>query len=324
MKKTTLTILLCTFLATAIFTLAACETQPSGDGTPTGTSASVEVTTAEATTSGLRPAITAPQGVVTAPPYELIEIPEENVPDTLTDYNDLLCVKHAAYSWKERFGQELVWLDVEASPAGVYCYGVYDGVAVFFVGGDEFERSLLTVGEETYWNHYTFEMWTFKDGAFDSLTDAYGAGLLTDTHLKQIKNRHEELGEAFTSFVMAQLPDLPPPELDAELDLAIREAILAVSDPDLAGVESVKYRCFANLDGICAFYFDAEDQSYLEGIQYPVGDYSFLFVKNLGPYIFYDGEIYELWEAFAEEILCGEDIMRLYYAQHGKCAPDAE
>ena len=47
MKKT-ITIFLCALLATVIFAMSACDVQQSGDGTPTGTSASVEATTTDA------------------------------------------------------------------------------------------------------------------------------------------------------------------------------------------------------------------------------------------------------------------------------------
>ncbi len=319
MKKTTLTILLCTFLATAIFTLAACETQQSSDGTPTGTSASVEVTTAKSTTAEstektLGPAITAPQGVMTLPPYESVKLPEE----LNLNFENTQLVKRAVYCWEETQGESFPWLNYEETGlVGIKYCGTYNNVAVFFKGTDTEAHTEIKVGDVSYWYNYQFELIAFHDGEFCSLEDAYEQELLLENDLRSILRTHANVTSVLLS---AEYSRLPTPEYVHPSKEATAEILEAYSE--LAGSETQEddFLCIAAFDDTYALYLTALLYHQMMQTEW-VGGYVFHYGSGMTLMIYHDGAFYEMQEAFDEGLLTEEQVAQLqkvYNRQHAE------
>ncbi len=306
MKKTTLTILLCTFLATVIFAMSACETQQSGDGTPTGTSASIETTTQDVTDATTAPTVEVTTAETTAIPDDLyadIVIPKFPFDVYLTP-SDEQCVKQAVVAWKATYKEEIPWRT--DGLAGVISYGVHSGVAIFFKGTDTAVKTEIKVGDVSYWYNYEFEMIACKDGTFYSLEEAYEQALVNEEDLYFILFAHQSVTSSLLSSEFRKLPESEYVTLDETVVSEILEAHAEFYKHN----ETRSLRCVAVYDDVYVLYIDGA--YFADAVTYKwVNGYVFCYSSSQTLTVYCDGAFYQMQEAFDEGLLTDAQIAEL-------------
>lgn len=297
-RKSVLTTILCGMIAVVIFVLSACETSKMNDPLMTGTTEVVETTetvgavTTPTTARTLRPSITAPASVMTAPPYESMKLPEKDYLNIPTDFTRAMCVKYAVYSWEKHFGEELVWLDPTQSRAGVTCCGVYGGVAVFFVGADELEKTEIKVGEVSYFSKYAFELWAFKDGEFCTLETAYQNEWLTHENTMNLYAIRECLWNSVMSIYRYDYETMPKREYLKIEGNPVSTCIAIFDDSFAVFSTTIPIIPAANYEEIAGYLFQFRPYAPVE--------------------IIYEGDSYSLSKAFELGIVTEEQVAHIH------------
>lgn len=98
-------------------------------------------------------------------------------------------------AWLKEKGEELDWsAKYLAGGEKVKYYGEYSGFVAFFVGYDECTCGAMHdvfVADYGFEHYQPFELAVYKDGALNSLQEAYDNGWLTKDQIGQIYEVHE-------------------------------------------------------------------------------------------------------------------------------------
>ena len=197
----------------------------------------------------------------------------------------------------------MYYYDGSDNPVPIPYYGTYDGYVVFAILGNLYTYTNFEIAGETFYYHQAITFFAYKDGDFTEIRDLYGEGKISDEAIKEIAAYHREYSD-IEYYCMHDFYQTVPEELEKPVfDNDTIHQIESVWKNDECSIEYIVP--LGKYGSSYAFMFDRSLKYYTDRF---FGDFLFRGYNPGRIFIYRNGEIFSVDDAFDREFISEEDV----------------